>query len=66
MASNEITVNVEETVNNAMRDVAQTLYKQTGLRLRSVSFDWMSTPTVDAPGYFLTDVTVTSSGMGKP
>lgn len=62
----EITVNVDETISDALADMARTVYKQTGLRIQHVRFDWISTPTVDKPGYFLKDVTVTSSGSGKP
>lgn len=67
-ANMEITVNIDEVCNDALYEFAANFYKKTGVRLRSVHFDWISRSSVDAPGsgYFLTDVTVTSSGSGKP
>lgn len=66
MANNkiEVTVNIDEVCNDALYEFAANFYKKTGVRLHNVNFDWARTDA--APGYFLTDVTVTSSGSGKP
>lgn len=63
----EVTVSVEAALNNALYDVATKLYAEHGLRVRSVEFTWIENHAVGCPTEsFLTDVTVTSSGSGKP
>jgi len=62
----EVTVSIDKVCNDALFEFAENFYKKTGVRLRHVDFDWRSAPTIDAPGHFLLDVTVTSIGSGKP